>query len=55
MYVDESEYNHYFREGFERGYQDGYYSRSQFGNASGGRFNILATVLNAILAFQSLR
>jgi hypothetical protein len=55
MYVDQSEYNHYFREGFERGYQDGYYSRNQFGTVSGGRMNILSTVLNAILALQSLR
>jgi hypothetical protein len=55
MYVDQSEYNHYFREGFERGYQDGYYSRQQFGRVSNGRLNILSTVLNTILALQSLR
>jgi hypothetical protein len=28
-YEDQGAYNHYFREGFRRGYEDGYYSRYQ--------------------------
>jgi hypothetical protein len=30
-YIDQDEYNHYFREGFQRGYDDGYYDRQQYG------------------------
>jgi len=52
-YVDVSEYQYYFQQGFERGYEDGYYSRSQYGTSSGGRYNILAQILGAILSFQS--
>lgn len=48
-YVDVSEYQNYFREGFQRGYEDGYYGRSQYGSYSGGRYNILGDVLSLIL------
>ena len=30
-YIAQDEYNHYFREGFQRGYDDGYYGRQQYG------------------------
>jgi hypothetical protein len=30
-YINQSEYNHYFREGFQRGYDDGYNNRQNFG------------------------
>ena len=30
-YIDQDEYNHYFREGFQRGYEDGYYDRQKYG------------------------
>ena len=30
-YIAQDEYNHYFREGFQRGYDDGYYDRQQYG------------------------
>jgi hypothetical protein len=52
-YVDSNEYQYYFREGFQRGYEDGYYSRSQYGSYSGGRYNILTQILGAILNLQS--
>jgi hypothetical protein len=55
FYVDQDEYNYYFRQGFQRGYEDGYYSRSQYGVRSNDGFSLLGTVLNAILAFQALR
>jgi len=35
-YVDQSEYSYYFREGFRRGYEDGYNSRSQYCSYSNG-------------------
>jgi hypothetical protein len=53
-YVDQSEYNHYFREGFERGYQDGYYGRNQYGSFSNGTGAILGAVLLGILGLQEL-
>jgi hypothetical protein len=51
-YVDMGEYQHYFREGFRRGYEDGYYSRSQYGRYSNGSASILGTILEAILNLQ---
>jgi len=51
-YVDLSEYQYYFREGFSRGYEDGYYSRSQYGRYSNGTAGILGTILEQILNLQ---
>ena len=48
MYVDESEYGYYFRQGFQRGYEDGYSSRFQYGSNANGTLGILANVLSAI-------
>jgi len=48
-YVDVSEYQYYFREGFRRGYEDGYYGRYQYGLYSNGSYNILGDVLGLIL------
>ena len=52
--VDLSEYNYYFREGFRRGYEDGYFSRSQYGRYSNGSFGILGAILEQILNLQLL-
>jgi hypothetical protein len=54
-YVDQADYNYYFRQGFRRGYSDGYYSQSQYGTALNGTPSILATLLSSILGFTSLR
>src|SRR5437667_463928 len=48
-YVDVAEYQYYFREGFRRGYEDGYYGRYQYGTYSNGRYSILGNILNLIL------
>ena len=48
-YVDLSEYQYYFREGFRRGYEDGYDGRSQYGSYSNGNYNILGDIMNLIL------
>src|SRR5207247_7338801 len=48
-YVDISEYQYYFREGFRRGYEDGYYGRYQYGTNSNGTYSILCDILNLIL------
>jgi hypothetical protein len=52
MYVDRTDYNYYFRQGFRRGYPDGYSTRFQYGRNNNG---ILANVLSAILNLQPLR
>jgi hypothetical protein len=54
-YVPQGEYNYYFREGFRRGYEDGYYSRYKYGSYSSGKYTILGAILGSILDMQSLR
>lgn len=54
-YVNRDDYNYYFREGFRRGYEDGYNSRHQYGSYSRGNYNILGSVLGAILSFENIR
>jgi hypothetical protein len=54
-YVNQPEYNYYFREGFNRGYQDGYDSRTQYGSYSNGSGSILGSVLAQILNLQAMR
>lgn len=52
-YVDLNEYRYYFREGFRRGYEDGYYGRFRYGSyGGGGGFNILGAILQQILNLQ---
>jgi len=55
LYVPAGDYNFYFREGFVRGYQDGYYVRHQYGLLSGGAPAILAGVLAGILGLAAIR
>ncbi|MFY9554807.1 MAG: hypothetical protein WAV20_19765 [Blastocatellia bacterium] len=52
-YVELPEYRYYFREGFRRGYEDGYYGRSTYGTYSNGVFSLLGNVLAGILNLQS--
>src|SRR5450756_104307 len=54
-YVDQADYNYYFRQGFQRGYADGYNSQSQYGTSLNGTSSILATLLSSILGLTSLR
>jgi len=48
-YVGLGDYQYYFREGFRRGYEDGYYGRRQYGSYSNGVFSLLSGVLQGIL------
>lgn len=48
-YVDMNEYSYYFREGFRRGYEDGYYGRYQYGGYSNGRFALIGSIIGTIL------
>jgi hypothetical protein len=52
-YLDRDEYSYYFREGFRRGYSDGYYGRRHYGNYSNGSYNIMGSMLSVILQLQS--
>jgi hypothetical protein len=54
-YVDQADYNYYFREGFRRGYEDGFSDRYQYGVYSNGSYSVLGNVLSLILNLQSLR
>ena len=54
-YVDQDDYNYYFREGFRRGYEDGYYSRYQYGRYDNGTYRILDAILGGILIMQAIR
>ncbi|RPJ80642.1 MAG: hypothetical protein EHM13_11725 [Acidobacteria bacterium] len=55
FYVDRDDYNIYFREGFRRGYDDGFSRGNRYGRYSNGRGTILGDVLAAILNFESIR
>lgn len=54
-YVPESDYSYYFREGFQRGYDDAYGNRMQYGTFSNGSASILGDVLAGILGLTSIR
>jgi hypothetical protein len=53
-YVTRQEYNYYFREGFQRGYEDGYYGQSRYGRYDQGNYSMFGTVLNMILNLTNL-
>lgn len=52
-YVSLNDYRYYFREGFRRGYEDGYYERNRYGNYNNGGWNILGTILQGILSLTN--
>jgi flagellar biosynthesis/type III secretory pathway protein FliH len=52
-YVELNDYRHYFQEGFRRGYEDGYYSRDEYGRYDNGKWTILANILSGILNLSS--
>ena len=54
-YVERDDYNFYFREGFRRGYEDGFNSRYQYGRYANGSYSMNDSVLTVVLNFQSLR
>jgi hypothetical protein len=54
LYIDQSQYNYYFREGFRRGYDDGYYRRSQYGYRRAGQLELIANLIDTILRLHYL-
>jgi hypothetical protein len=55
LYVDRDDYNYYFRQGFSRGYNDGFYGRYQYGVLASGHYSVLAPVLSVVLGLEALR
>ena len=55
FYVDRDDYNYYFREGFRRGYEDGYGRHHTYGSVSNGKVAILAAVVAGIIVYESIR
>ena len=53
-YVSQEDYNYYFRQGFQRGYNDGYRSVRQYGRFYNGRYSMLAPALATILILEAL-
>ena len=54
-YVPESDYSYYFREGFQRGYDDAYGNSLRYGTFSNGSASILGDVVAGILGLTSIR
>ena len=54
-YVDQGTYNYYFREGFRRGYEDGFTGHYQYGAYDNGNYRILDGILGGILILKALR
>src|SRR5206468_8026828 len=55
LYVNQADYNYYFREGFRRGYEDGSTGQYRYGTNSNGTLGILGTVLSTILNLRQLQ
>ena len=54
-YFDQGEYNYYFREGFRRGYEEGFSSHYQYGNYSNGTDSVLVAILGPGLPVAAQR
>jgi flagellar biosynthesis GTPase FlhF len=54
-YVDQSDYNYYFRQGFRRGYEDGFNSQYRYGRSENGTPVILAALLITILGLKAMQ
>ena len=54
-YIPESDYSYYFREGFQRGYDDAYFGRTRYGTFYNGSASILGDVLTGILGLTLIR
>ena len=52
-YVDRGTYNYYFRQGFSRGYDDGYYSRYRYGRNNNNNYSLNDSVFRLILNFSN--
>lgn len=54
-YIPQGDYNSFFRQGFIRGYEDGYGNAFRYGSFANGSATILGSVLSSILGFVPIR
>jgi flagellar biosynthesis/type III secretory pathway protein FliH len=54
-YLAQDDYNYYFRQGFRRGYEDGFNSRYEYGRYSNGSYSMLEVIVSQVLNFESMR
>jgi hypothetical protein len=54
-YVSRDDYNYYFREGFRRGYEDGYHRIYRYGSYENGNYVIRRNILEGIVTVEMLR
>jgi hypothetical protein len=54
QYIPQSDYNYYFRQGFLRGYDDGYLATSHYGSFNNGAGVVLAALLATILGLTAI-
>jgi hypothetical protein len=54
-YVSRDDYNYYFREGFRRGYEDGYNRIYRYGSYENGNYVIRRNILEGIVTVEMLR
>jgi hypothetical protein len=53
-YVPQSDYSYYFREGFQRGYDDAYWNRARYGTFLNGNASILSDIVTGILGLTMI-
>ena len=53
-YLPQSDYNYYFREGFQRGYEDGYARHPRYGRFVNGSPSIRGNILSDILGLHNI-
>jgi hypothetical protein len=53
-YIDQADYSYYFRQGFQRGYADGYANATRYGTYTNGTASILDNVLSSILGLATI-
>jgi len=53
-YLPQADYNYYFREGFQRGYEDGFARHPQYGTVVNGSPSILDAILSSILGLHTI-
>jgi hypothetical protein len=51
-YIDRDNYNYYFREGFQRGYQDRYSRKYQYGRHTNGSYSMLDVICRRFWGFN---
>ena len=54
-YIPESDYSFYFRQGFQRGYDDAYWNSAQYGTFYDGTPSILGDVMAGILGLTTIQ